>query len=107
MKKAWIKLKHWLIKKLGGHVSPPIAPKIEYHIERPVELYAELEVDDRLLKQDKPGVENVIKQRLAKQITESLLERDLIDIVVTDDPMWFLKTYKARVRVYSTKGDRQ
>lgn len=30
MKKLWTKFKHWLIKKLGGHVVKPIEPHITY-----------------------------------------------------------------------------
>jgi hypothetical protein len=98
------KFRHWLVKKLGGHVSTPIAPKIEYYYERPIALFAEIEVDDRLLNQDPIGMDNKIRQRLAERISNALFEKQLLDIVVTDDPYWCQKIYKARVRVYTPKG---
>lgn len=99
MKNQWIKFKHWLIKKLGGHVSLPVAPKIEYHYETPITLYAQFAVDSLALKQDTERAEAIAKQELARKIMLALLEKDLLDIVVTDDPMWFRTTYEARVRI--------
>lgn len=106
MKKLWNKFKHWLIKKLGGYTMPLSmpTPKIECYYEKPIALYAEFAVDYNWLDRDERGIEHKIKTHLADRILNELIEKKLLDITVTDDPIWRQKIYKARLMIYTTKG---
>ncbi len=99
MKNLWIKFKHWLIKKLGGHVVLPVAPKIEYHYETPITICAEVVAENLAIKQDVEGLEAKVKRILATKIMQEILEKDLLDIVAKVDPIWFETTYEARIRI--------
>lgn len=103
MKNIWQKFKYWLIKKLGGQVSLPIAPQTEYHVERPIALFAEIEADNRTYERDEIGTEREIKRYLAEKIVTAILEKDLLDIVVHEDPIRWQRTYRASLRVITRK----
>lgn len=99
MKNQWIKFKHWLIKKLCGHVSLPVAPKIEYHYETPITLHVKTNVPSLPVDRDSAVYEEMIRRELAIQIAKALLDKNLIEIVKTEDPVMYSTIFEARVRI--------
>lgn len=104
--KPWVKFKHWLIKKLGGHVNQKV---IEYrYVENtPITLVAERQV--RLCfyhtdREENEHIERQIKEDLASEISRELLKHGLLVIEKGEDPINLETRYRAKIMVYPMKG---
>ena len=104
MKKAWIKFKHWLIEKLGGHVTLPIKPKIEYFYAHPETLVVRKDLDLSFFQNDMVYADMVVKRALAEELAKNLIENNLLEITTTDDVVYWKRRYEARIVFYDRKG---
>ena len=101
--KPWVKFKHWLIKKLGGHVHKEVV-EVRYVERLPLTLVAERKVSLDSLEWDRERIESLIKKDLACEIAKELLERDLLEIEEAENPIYRVTRYRAKIAVYAKKG---
>lgn len=104
--KPWVKFKHWLIKKLGGHVSPKVV-EYRYVENTPITLVAERHVKLRFYhtaREESEHIERQIKEDLASEISRELLKHDLLVIEKGEDPINLVTRYRAKIMVYPMKG---
>jgi hypothetical protein len=104
MKRIWTKFRHWLINKLGGQVPTLIAPKIAYHYETPIQIYASKTISLAFFEGDIVAKEQMVRQELVREIANELLARRLVDIETTTDYNYYLRRYRARVLVIPVEG---
>lgn len=69
MKKLWKKIKHWLIRKLGGYIAPTQELKVT-HVEYPTIKYQSSVTLRAWEREHRP---DIIKHELAEDITEAIL----------------------------------
>lgn len=107
MKDLIIKIRHWLIKKLGGYTEQYVDNRIvtmKTHRFKPVKLKSAIFVDDYLLYRGLPEHEMIsrirqIKYEMAHQIADKLVEDDLILLNCSDDPIQCQRKYIAELSV--------
>lgn len=109
--KPWVKFKHWLIKKLGGHVNQkvvnPKAFECRYVENTPITLVAERQVRLRFYhtaREENEHIERQIKEDLASEISRKLLKHGLLVIEKGEDPINLVTRYRAKIVVYPMKG---
>jgi hypothetical protein len=109
--KPWVKFKHWLIKKLGGHVNPKVVnPKVfecRYVENTPITLVAERQVRLRFYhtaREENEHIERQIKEDLASEISRELLKHGFLVIEKGEDPINLVTRYRAKIMVYPMKG---
>lgn len=92
MKKMILRLRHWLIKKLGGYTEqalPPVVrctPSVMLHPER---VFAQARVSYEMLRDDRDRHEHfarTVKYDLTHKIVEEIMARDFG--VLTCEPDW-------------------
>ena len=92
MKKLLLRLRHWLIKKLGGYTEQTILPMVRYppsvrlHPER---IYAQARVSFEMLQDDRDRYEyftRAVRDDLARKLAEEIIARDFG--VLTCEPDW-------------------
>ncbi len=104
--KRWVKFKHWLIKKLGGHVNPKVV-EYRYVENTPITLVAERQVKLRFYhtaREENEYIERQIKEDLASEISRELLKNGLLVIEKGEDPINLVTRYRAKIMVYPKKG---
>lgn len=104
--KPWVKFKHWLIKKLGGHVNPKVV-EYRYVENTPITLVAERQVGSRFYytsREENEQIERQIKEDLAFEISRDLLDHGLLVIEKGEDPINRVTRYRAKIMVYPMKG---
>ena len=92
MKKLLLRLRHWLIKKLGGYTEQTILPTARYLPSvrlNPERVFARGVVNYDMLRDDRDGnryIADRMKQELTWKIVEEIVERGFG--VLTCEPDW-------------------
>lgn len=106
MKELIIKIKHWLIKKLGGYTEQYINNRtisMRTHRFKPVKLQSAMFVDDYLYRTlpEQEMLERLrqIKREMAYHLADKLVEDDLILVSCYDDPIQCQRKYIAELSI--------
>lgn len=67
--------------------------------DKTIELSAAYTIDTTLVRDDPAGIENYIREKLARKIAKQLIEEDLIQIQSDEDIEHMNTTFRARVKV--------
>lgn len=92
MKKLLLRLRHWLIKKLGGYTEQTILPMVRYPpsvMLHPERVCAQARVSYEMLRGDREGYEyfaRMAKSDLVYKMVEEIIARDFG--VLTCEPDW-------------------
>lgn len=83
-----MKLRHKLIKMLGGYVNPyPEAPFTIHHIDYYLQKVSQsMQVDNELLSVDPQEARKIVHYRIASKIADYLKEHDLITFYEEKNP---------------------
>lgn len=79
--------------------APPIGSGFQPLKDRTIELSVAHTVDTTLVRDDPAGMENYIREELARKIAKQLIEEDLIQIQSDEDINLMTTTFRARVKV--------
>ena len=79
--------------------APPVGSGFQPLKDRTIELSVAHTVDTTLVRNDPAGMENYIREELARKIAKQLIEEDLIQIQHDDDIKLMTTTFNARVKV--------
>ena len=79
--------------------APPIGSGFQPLKDKTIELSAAYTVDTTLVRDDPAGMENYIREKLARKIAKQLIEEDLIQIQSDEDINLMTTTFRARVKV--------
>lgn len=74
MKKLWNRFKHWLIRKLGGYVSPEKPCVVHHYTVAPVTVASELKGVDYEKYHNDPNYREYIDRVLVSRLKYSLYE---------------------------------
>lgn len=103
MKNLILKIRHWLIKKLGGYTEQHVENRRitaypSYQI-KPVILRTEMRISHYMMFSDMTEQEryDYFKQRLIQQIAEKIVEDDLTLVSCTDDVPRGERMYRAEL----------
>lgn len=79
--------------------APPISSGFNLFKDKTIELSVAHTVDTTLVRDDPAGIENYIREELARKIAKQLIEEDLIQIQPCEDTEHMNTTFRARVKV--------
>ena len=78
------KLKHWLIKKLGGYVEQT-PPAISNDVEKPIQIsVTKCTYQEFLQPQKFPNFWRYVVKECAREVAEELIRRNLCEIKITE-----------------------
>lgn len=104
MKELILKLKHWLIKKLGGYTEQHIDNRtftVKQHRFNPIKLRADMVVDTHVLLcgVSEQEIFDRYKRELAYQLAEKLVKDDLLIVSCCEDPILCQRKYSAELNI--------
>lgn len=92
MKNLFLRLRHWLIKKLGGYTEQAVLPMVRCTpsvMIQPERVYAQMKVNNDMLGDDRDrwgGFSEGVKRELAWKIVQEIITND--HFVLTCEPDW-------------------